>query len=253
MATFLTVLTFHALDERPYATSFPPTVFRHGMARLRRGGYRTLSVPDVVDCLHRGMPFPDHSMVITFDDGYQSVYEEAFPTLQRYGMSATVFLTVGQKGPVNPTDRLPSLQGRPMLSWSEIQEMQRSRIEFGAHTLTHPDLTRLSNQEIEVEICESKAIIEDALGTAVTSFAYPYGRYEARSYDVVRRQFLAACSDKLGLVTATSDAYALDRVDAYYLRTTPLFDIMFTGLFPWYVWGRSIPRQIRRTIQQGVA
>lgn len=50
-----------------------------------------------MDCPRQGKPFPERSFVITFDDGYQSVFNEAFPVLQRYGMSATVFLTVGEK------------------------------------------------------------------------------------------------------------------------------------------------------------
>jgi peptidoglycan/xylan/chitin deacetylase (PgdA/CDA1 family) len=252
MGAFLTILTFHTIDGQSSATSFSPQVFQRSMAKLSEKGYRTLSLVQVANCLRRGVPFPDHSLVITFDDGYQSVYDEAFPVLQRYGMSATVFLTVGRKGLRHPTDRLPSLHGRSMLAWREIREMQRWGIDFGAHTLTHPDLSRLSTEQIETEIRESKAIIEEALATPVTCFAYPYGRYEARSHEIARRHFVAACSDSLGLVTATSDPHALERVDAYYLRTDALFDLMLSGLFPWYIGGRSLPRLIRRAIQQRV-
>ena len=110
-AASLPILTFHAIDDELDVLSFSPRVFRRGMARLREGGYRTVSLLEVVDCLRRGVPFPDRSFVITFDDGYQSVYDEAFPVLQRYGMSATVFLTVGDTGMAGPDDRLPSLGG----------------------------------------------------------------------------------------------------------------------------------------------
>ena len=94
----LPVLTFHALDDRRSVISILPQVFRRGMARLHESGYRTLSLLAAVDCLRRGVSFPDRALVITFDDGYQTVYDEAFPVLQRYGMPATVFLTVGEKG-----------------------------------------------------------------------------------------------------------------------------------------------------------
>ncbi len=122
-------------------------------------------------------------------------------------------------------------------------------ITFGVHTLTHPDLTRLPLDRVETEICGSKTIIEDALSTQVSSFAYPYGRYNRRCRDIVQQYFACACSDKLGLVTTNSDLYALERVDAYYLRTERLFDVMLTRLFPWYILARSIPRRIRRAIQ----
>lgn len=137
-----------------------------------------------------------------------------------------------------------------MLSWHEIREMDRGGITFGVHTLTHPDLTRLPFSRIEAEVCESKAIIEDALSAPVTCFAYPYGRYDDRSYKLVQRHFTCACSDTLGLITAGSDLYALERVDAYYLRTDRLFGMMLTGLFSWYIRACNIPRSIRRAILQ---
>ena len=124
MADSLSILTFHSLDDCSSVISFSPALFRSGMAKLHESGYRTLGLLDVVDCLRRGAPFPDRSLAITFDDGYQSVYDEAFPALQRYGMSATVFLTVGEKA-TRSVNRLPSLSDRPMLAWHEIREMQR--------------------------------------------------------------------------------------------------------------------------------
>jgi len=249
MAASLPILIFHTLDDRRSVISFSPRAFQRGMARLYQSGYQTVSLLEAVDCLRRDAPFPDRAFVITFDDGYQTVYDEAFPVLQYYGMSATVFLTVGEKGTVKPTGRLPSLQGRSMLAWHKIREMQRWGIDFGAHTLTHPNLTRLSLDRVEVEVLGSKAIIEDALGAPVACFAYPYGRYDHRSCEIVQQHFTCACSDELGLINAGSAPYALERVDTYYLRSNRSFDVMFTKLFPWYIRGRSIPRRLRRALQ----
>lgn len=103
------------------------------------------------------------------------VYDQAFPILQRYGLSATIFLTVGVKGKETQAERLPSTSGRSMLRWYQMKEMQRSGIAFGAHTLTHPDLTRLPGDHLEAEVVGGgKAAVEDALGTEVTSFAYSF-------------------------------------------------------------------------------
>lgn len=246
MSASLPLLTFHTLHREPSVIAFPPEVFARGMRRLHESGYRTLSLLDAVDCVRRRLAFPARSFVMMFDDGYQTVYDEALPVLQRYGLSATVFLTVGNRETGNPAGRLPSLEGRSMLSWQEIREMQRAGIAFGAHTCTHPDLTRLPTHQVETEVGDSKAIIEDALGTSVSCFAYPYGRYDRRVAEIVRRHFVCACSDKLGLITRRSDPYTLERVDAYYLRRPRLFDLMLTSLFPWYVRMRSVPRGIRR-------
>jgi peptidoglycan/xylan/chitin deacetylase (PgdA/CDA1 family) len=246
MVTSLPVLTFHALDERSSVISFSPQVFQHGISKLHGKGYKTLGLTEALGFLHRRTPFPDRSFVITFDDGYQSVYQEAFPVLQRYGMTATVFITTGRRKTIEAGERLSSLQGRFMLSWHEIREMHRSGIAFGAHTVTHPDLTRLSFNDAKAEICRSKAILEDALGASVLSFAYPYGRFNSETRSIVQQHFGCACSDKLGHTSKASDVYALERVDAYYLRTDRLFNLMFARLFPWYIRALSIRRRIRR-------
>jgi peptidoglycan/xylan/chitin deacetylase (PgdA/CDA1 family) len=250
MATFLPILTFHTLDDQSSIISFPPQVFQRGMARLHERGYRILNLLEAVDFLRQGKPFPEPSLAITFDDGYQSVYEKAFPVLQRYGMSATVFLTVGEKERTKPADRLTSLNGRSMLSWNEIREMKQRGITFGAHTLTHPDLTRLPRERMQTEICNSKRSIENTLNTTVPCFAYPYGQYNDHIRELVRQHFACACGDKFGLMTEKSDLYSLERIDACYFRTDRLFGVILTRLFPWYIWARNIPISIRCILQR---
>jgi peptidoglycan/xylan/chitin deacetylase (PgdA/CDA1 family) len=240
----LPILTFHAVDDQPSVISFSPRLFEHGMACLHEAGYRTLSLLELVDYLRRGVAFPERSIALTFDDGYRSVYKEAFPVLRRYQMTASVFLTVGK----TKTERLPSMEGRPMLSWSEIREMQQAGIAFGGHTMTHPDLTRLPEKLIATEILGGKAVIEDALGIPVASFAYPFGCYDMRCQEIVSSHFVCACSDKLGLLRINSDRYAMERVDAYYLRSDRLFHTVTTPILPWYVRARSVPRRVRRAL-----
>jgi peptidoglycan/xylan/chitin deacetylase (PgdA/CDA1 family) len=248
----LPILTFHALEDDPSVISFAPHVFRRGLARLHENGYRTLHLTQAMETLASGQPIPSRTFVITFDDGYQSVYEQALPVLHDFGMSATIFLTVGESATAPSGGRLPSFGGRSLLSWPEIREMSQLGMSFGAHTLTHPDLTCVSVKQAEAEIHRSKTVIEDALGFPVTSFAYPYGRYDRRSQEIVRRHFALACSDKLGLATTKSNRYALERVDAYYLRTDRLFGFMLSMAFPWYIATRKIPREIRRTIRHQI-
>ncbi|HSO75661.1 MAG TPA: polysaccharide deacetylase family protein [Blastocatellia bacterium] len=246
--TSLPVLTFHSVDDQSSVISFSPRLFRDGLAKLRDHGYHTIDLMEAVGMVKRGETFPDRSFVITFDDGYRNAYSEAFPVLQQSGMSATVFVTVGEAWTSGST-RLPSQSGRDMLSWDEIREMHASgSIRFGAHTLTHPDLTTLPADRVEAEVRDSKSIIEDALSAPVASFAYPFGRYDERSREIASRHFECACSDRLGLITAKSDAFALERVDAYYLRTDRLFDILFTNSFSRYIWARSVPRRIKRAL-----
>jgi peptidoglycan/xylan/chitin deacetylase (PgdA/CDA1 family) len=247
MASSLPVLTFHAIDDRPSVISFSPARFERGMRLLHEKGYRTLSLIDVADVMRKRLSFPEHSLAITFDDGYQSVYERAFPVLQRYQMTANVFLTVGR----TKTERLPSMEDRSMLSWTEIREMHRAGIAFGGHTITHPDLTRLPETLLRSEIVGGKEVIEDALGDAVVTFAYPFGRYDNRCRELTSHYFVCACSDQLGLLHSSSDLYSMERVDAYYLRTERLLSLMSSGLLPLYVKARNVPRRIRLAVQRG--
>jgi peptidoglycan/xylan/chitin deacetylase (PgdA/CDA1 family) len=250
VAAHLPILMFHSLDEQDSVDSLRPRVFRHGMARLHEAGYRTLHLADAAECVRRGTPFPDRSFAITFDDGYRTVHDEALPVLQRYGMSATVFLTIGDRTTAGADRRLPPRRERPMLSWHQIRELHRCGFDFGAHTLTHPDLTRLPPGHVEAEVCDSRSLIEDALGAPVSCFAYPYGRYDDRIRDFVRQRFAYACSDRLGLVSRDSDLYALERVDAAYLRRDPLFRLASTRLFPWYIRARAIPARLKRAVRR---
>ncbi len=247
-AVLLPVLTFHDLDERPSVISFSPSLFRNGMSNLTERGFRKLALRQVADRLVQEGAFPERSFAVTFDDGYRSVYEEAFPVLQAHSIPATVFLLVGKERSRNLDSPLPSFQGRTMLAWKEIREMHRFGIDFGAHTLSHADLTRLPLERVQAEVCDGKSVIEDMLGAEVSCFAYPFGRYNSETRRVVGRYFRYACSDRLGFIRKGSDLLALERIETYYLRTARLFNLVMTRHFPWYIWARKIPRQIRRQL-----
>lgn len=243
-AAGLPILTFHTLDESSAVTSLPPRVFRRGIESLRARGFRTVALDDVVASLRRGTELPSRAVVMTFDDGYRSVYDEAFPVLQEHGMTATVFVTVGASG--STSDRLPPFEGRAMLAWSEIREMHRAGLAIGAHTLTHPDLTRLPTARVDAELRASKAVIEDRVGAEVTSFAYPKGRFDARSHALARELFASACSDALGLVGPRSDLWALERVETFYLRGERRIRLLASRWLPDYLRILDIPRRLRR-------
>lgn len=250
MPAFLPILTFHDIADDSSNTSFPPAVFKKGMEQLHARGFRALGLLEAADLVRRGAEFPEQAFAITFDDGYETVYTEAFPVLAGHGFAATVFLTVPRDADRGDRDRLASLGGRSMLSWAQIREMAGGGIELGAHTLTHPDLTHISPDQVAEEVCGSKGIIEDAVGVSVSCFAYPFGRHDREARESVRQHFSCACSDKLGLATGRSDPHALERVDAYYLRTDRLFALVPSKWLPWYVWARSVPRRLRRQFRR---
>jgi peptidoglycan/xylan/chitin deacetylase (PgdA/CDA1 family) len=240
------ILTFHALDAGRDVCGYPPGVFRGAVARLAGAGIRTLPLADAVAALAAGR-VPDRAVCITFDDGYRSVYTDAVPALRAHGMTATVFLTVGE---TSGAPRLPSLQGREMLAWSEVRELAGAGIALGAHSLAHCDLTRVPPERVEREMVRSKAVIEDRAGVAVRGFAYPFGRFDARSRALARAHFAFAVADTLALATAASDAWALPRVDAYYLRAPWTMPLVASAWLPAYVRARNLPRSLRRALRR---
>lgn len=246
----LSMLLFHSLDNQASPISFSPQLFREVLKELYNCGYRTLSLAEVSKSLYQQTSFSPTDFVITFDDGYQSVYKEAFPVLQEFGFSATVFITVGEKRPTNLSTQLPIMEARPMLSWQQIQEMHRWGITIGSHTLTHRDLTNLSLAQKEVEIVQSQKIIEDLLSSPVNYFAYPYGYYDQLSYKLVQQHYQGACSAQLGQVTLSSDLYTLERVETAYFRTKRLGSLMLSPLFPWYLQARRLPRAFGQLLRR---
>ncbi len=246
MNATLPILTFHAIDNKPSVTSIRPDVFTNAMTKLHERGYKTLDLTDAVEMLKNGIPFGKRSFVITFDDGYSSVYDHAFPVLKDFKMTATVFLTTGKDGNLDCSGRIPDFEGRPMLKWGNVLEMKKWGIRFGGHTLTHSDLTDLSPEDARNEVTLSRNILAEKLGCQARCFAYPYGRYNQTVMSIVKEQFDCACSDKLGFLDKDSNPYALERIETYYLRTNRLFSLATTPFFPWYIRSCNIPRNIRR-------
>jgi len=102
-----------------------------------------------------------------------------------------------------------------MLSWDEIREMSENGIDFGAHTINHPVLSRLPVGKAEEEIAQSKLIIEKKLGRQVTSFAYPFGKKDQYNEDTIKilkkLSFDCAVTTELGPTDLNADLFEVNR------------------------------------------
>jgi peptidoglycan/xylan/chitin deacetylase (PgdA/CDA1 family) len=222
----LPILTFHALDDGSDVLAFPPAALAGGLDRLLARGWRSLPLLDVAGDLAAGRPLPTRAFVLTFDDAYFSVYERAVPLLVERRLAATVFVTSGDGGGERP----PSPSGRATISWRELDELVRHGVAIGAHSRTHPDLTTLSAAAARAEMAGSRAVLEDRLGVAVRSFAYPFGRFDGRCRELASELFDCACTDRLGRVGPRSDRFALPRVEMFYLRGARRLTLLGTPL-----------------------
>lgn len=244
----LPILTYHSLDDSGSVLSVSPSAFAEHMRVLHEAAISTLSLPAAAQAL-RGGRVPTGAVVLTFDDGFENFYQHGYPVLQRYGFTATIFLVTDYCGRDNSWPSQPAhIARRPLLGWAQVREMSETGMVFGAHTCTHPDLTRLSSRDAEGEIVASKRAIEQALQRPADSFAYPYGAHDAAVKRLTAAHFPLACSTRLGFATPGSDLLALERLVMYYLRDPRLFRRLVSGELRTYVRLRRLVRDARRVL-----
>jgi peptidoglycan/xylan/chitin deacetylase (PgdA/CDA1 family) len=180
----LPILTYHKIDTvREWGLNVvSPEKFREQMEWLRREGYRAVTFRQ----LEEELPDGSKPIVLTFDDGYQSVYQHAFPVLQELNFPAVVFVITGYRGAWNTWDaNLGGIRFRH-LDDGEIRELAQAGWEVGSHTVTHRSLIYLNDDEIRRELMDSREVLEDLTGEPVHTLAYPFGQQNARVRQQVR-------------------------------------------------------------------
>ncbi len=141
----------------------PPWLFEGQMQAMAAAGWHTITMAELGDDLRRGIEPAAKSFVVTFDDGYEDGYTDAFPILRRLGFVATYFVIGGRIGDPG------------QLTVGEMKELVAAGNEIGNHTLTHADLRVLSPENVVNEIYTTCALIATDVGVWPRSFSYPKG------------------------------------------------------------------------------
>jgi peptidoglycan/xylan/chitin deacetylase (PgdA/CDA1 family)/GT2 family glycosyltransferase len=226
LRTGTAILTYHGFGEPGEAPSryvVPARRFARQLTWLKRRGYNVISLSDYLRYRREHTLPPPKSVVLTVDDGYVDTDKVARPILERHRLRATVFLISSSDGR-DPADTDPALRNRPLLSLGQAASIGGSSIEFGAHTRTHPDLTRLELAAAQAEVAGSKQDLEHALGTAVAAFSYPYGELNAAVRAVVASAgFECACGITPGHNRPATDSFDLRRITVFGTYTLPRF------------------------------
>jgi len=214
----LPILMYHKIDRLP-----PPPGARHPrnyvlpeqfeaqLVALRRWGYQTISFGDWLAYRRGAGALPRRPIILTFDDGYRSTYEIAWPLLQRHGSTATVFLVSDLIGKTNAWDA-DEIQ-EPLLGPAEIAEMRAGHIEFGSHTKTHAALTTLPLPRAQAELRDSRTALERLVGDPVRVLCYPYGKHNPAVRTLAREAgYEAAVIARRRLNSAATDPLRLARL-----------------------------------------
>lgn len=235
------ILMYHSIADEDeagvhpyYRTATAPTVFAAQMESLHQAGLSVIGLTEAI----RRFSEPEaakSSVVLTFDDGFQNFCTNAFPILNRYGFTATMFLPTAYIG----ESRL-SFKGKECLSWGEVRDLHREGISFGSHTVTHPQLHDCDVHSMKQEIVDSKQTIEQKLGCAAQSFSYPYAFPETdASFKGRFREQLRQAGYENGVCTTVgrpgpaSDPFFLKRLPVNSDDDARLFRAKLAGSYDW--------------------
>lgn len=177
----LRVLCYHKIGDPPKGSRLKDlwvstAKFRSQVKYLLDHGYTTVLFSDLQKAYNGGTPLPEKAVLITFDDGYENNYLNAWPVLKELGAKGNIYVVFNTIGKVNSWHNPASEPWVNMATLAQLKEMQDSGvIEFGSHTMNHPHLSQLKPEDAAWEMAESKRQLEAAFGREICAFAYPYG------------------------------------------------------------------------------
>jgi len=223
------IYCYHRLvDKVRYpGTEITPAAFEAQMKELKDRGITVISLQDLLAWKRGEKNIPPRAAVVTFDDGWKSQYEVAWPIMKKYGYPFTMFIyTEGVRG--------GSLGGGEAITWEQLADMRDNGVDIQDHSATHQDLreghtimlaapggkktrTKLTGPQYEEwmknEVVGSKQLLEQRLGIKVNCFAVPFGNYNEHVKEIARNSGYEAMFTVYGQpITFTSP---LDSVGRY--------------------------------------
>ena len=199
------ILMYHVVSNAPAGAPYPDLYvprdeFAAQMQGLAAGGFHGVTLGQVFDYWRRGIALPRRPVVVSFDDGYKSQYQNALPVLKKLGWPGVLNLLVKNEKP----------------SWglqpASVRKLIAAGWEVDAHTIHHLDLTTLNGAALYLEVAGSRRLIQRQFGVPVNFFAYPSGRFNAKVIATVRAAgFLGATTVQPGLARP-GERFTLPRV-----------------------------------------
>jgi len=196
------ILMYHSISDQKDqgVPTLSPSLFKSQLAYLAKHHYQTVFLNDIARRHKEGKKIPPHWVVLTFDDGYDDFYTNAYPLLKKHNFKATVFV-------------LTDCIGNGCLSWEQLRELKKSGlIEIGSHSCRHYAAPCIPPPAAREEKVMSKALLEKNLGGSVLTYAYPYGAVNQQVEDFAK---------EAGYTSAVGIAYRLGEFklhDIYNLR-----------------------------------
>jgi len=203
------LLYHHVAEDTPPSTSIAPADFDAHLAYLRDNDFNVIALDRMIDSLRSGQSLPEKSVVITFDDGYSSIFDEAFPALESYGYPFTLFLS---------TQPIDDGLGNYM-NWDQIRQMSDAGVIIANHMIDHPYMLEVRDNEsasqrlarLRENLLKAEQRIEAQTGQSHRYLAYPYGEYDPAIKSLLEELNFVGLAQNSGAVGPESDFLALPR------------------------------------------
>jgi len=183
--------------------SVSPENFSRQLEYLTANNYQTISLAQLLDGFSGDYKIEDGKkpIVLTFDDGYDDAYTQAYPILKKHNMTATFYIITGQIG------------NSERMTVDQIKELDANGMIIGSHTKNHLDISSLSTSQLEIQLSESKSYLEQLLGHPVVDFCYPAGKYNQDNINSLKNDgYLTATATKSGIADTKSNLFELPRI-----------------------------------------
>ena len=234
------ILTFHSIDNSGSVISYRPDHFSSLLASLQS---KQIPVYDLETLLDKPN---EPGVAITFDDGMQSVYENALPVLQQHSAPAHLFLTTQAIENETPWPAQPAgIPSFDMLSWEQLETMHAAGVRIESHTHTHPDMRHISVDRMYEECNKADMLITRRLGRQPEYFAYPYGFHNTAARNFAGKRYKGTVTVELRHLSQNEDRATLPRLDSFYLQSDWSIQHIDSLLMTLYLKARSRLRALK--------
>jgi peptidoglycan/xylan/chitin deacetylase (PgdA/CDA1 family) len=201
-------------DFKRDSLNTPPDIFEQQILTLKNANYKFIFPSEINEFLRDDTD--QKYVVISFDDGYRTFYSYTYPIIKKHGVKSVNYIIYNFIGRQNNMD-----------AWMIEQLVKDGLVEIGSHTLNHPDLTYISEEQLKLEIIDSKDLLEKRFNIKVTSFCYPYGFYNEKAFPYLKEAgYFTATTTKEGSLISEENLFEIKRIRPGILTGQNLLDYL---------------------------
>lgn len=206
--TDIPILMYHEIGqpEGPWENLYvSEDDFKKQMEYLKNNNYVSITMEDLEKNRQGKRILPNKPIIITFDDGYSSMYDFVFPILKENNIKGVFYLYPYKFGTWNS------------LKEEQVKIMADNNMEIGSHSMSHADMTTINSHQLKFELEESKKVLETITGKKIETFCYPAGRYSTSVIEeLINHGYKSAVTTKYGFYSSVESLYEIKRIRINY-------------------------------------